>query len=88
MFDIFFEVEREGGDFLTVVRGGYLEHFAGHGFLEAVNAGDAVLHFEDRPYFLDVEGAEIGSFDFSKEDVLDLAGTETGLGGHLCWCGA
>ena len=85
---VFFEVEREGGDLLAGLGGRDLEHLAGHGLLEAVDAGDAVLHLEDGPDFLDVEGAEISGFDFSKEDVLDLAGAEAGLGGHLCGCGA
>ena len=31
------------------------EHFAGHGFAEAIDAGDAVFDFQDRPDFFDVE---------------------------------
>src|SRR6185437_12869445 len=60
---VFFEVEREGGDLLAGLGGRDFEHFAGHGLLEAVNAGDAVLHFEYRTDFLNIEGAEIGGFD-------------------------
>ena len=59
-----------------------LEHLAGHGLLEAVDAGDSVLHFEDGADFFDVELVEVGGFDLAKEDVLDLAGAERGVGGH------
>ena len=59
-----------------------LEHLAGHGFLQAVDAGDSVLHFEDGTDLFDVELVEVGGFDLAKEDVLDLAGAECGVGCH------
>ena len=59
-----------------------LEHLARHGLLEAVDAGDSVLHFEDGTDFLDVELVEVGGFDLAEENVLDLAGAERGFGCH------
>ena len=59
-----------------------LEHLAGHRLLQAVDAGDAVLHLEDGTDFLDVELVEVGGFDLAEEDVLDLAGAERGFGCH------
>ena len=56
-------------------------------FCEAVDAGDAVLHLEDRPDLLDVERVKVSGFDLAKEDVLDLAGAERGVGGHTVWVG-
>ena len=67
---------------LPVSDGGDLEHLAGHGLLEAVDAGDAVLHLEHGTDLLDVELVEIRGFDLAEEDVLDLAGAQRGLGGH------
>ena len=60
-----------------------LEHLAGHGLLQAVDAGDSVLHLEDGSDFFDVELVEVGGFDLAEEDVLDLAGAECGVGGHI-----
>ena len=51
-------------------------------FCEAVDAGDAVLHLEDGADLFDVELVEVGGFDLAKEDVLDLAGAERGVGCH------
>ena len=79
---VFFEVEREAGDDVLGLGGGELEHLAGHGLAEAVDAGDTVLHFQDRTDFLDVEVGEIGSVDLAEENVLDFAGAKGGLGGH------
>ena len=62
-----------------------LEHLAGHGLLEAVDARDAVLDFEDGSDFFDIELVEVSGFDLAKEDVLDLAGAECGVGGHTVW---
>ena len=62
-----------------------LEHLAGHRLLEAVDAGDAVLHLEDGADFLDVELVEVGGFDLAEEDVLDLAGAERGFGMPYEW---
>ena len=60
----------------------HLEHLAGHRLLEAVDAGDSVLHLEDGADFLDVELVEVGGFDLAEENVLDLAGAERGFGSH------
>jgi len=79
---VLFEVEGEGGDGLTGLGGLDLEHLAGHRLLEAVDAGDAVLHLEDGTDLFDIEGVEVGGLDLAEEDVLDLAGTQGGLGSH------
>ena len=73
------------GDFVPRLGGGDLEHLAGHRFLEAVDAGDAVFHFEDGSDLFDIELVKVSGFDFAKEDVLDLAGAERGVGGHTVW---
>jgi hypothetical protein len=44
--------------------------------------GRCRLYLEDGANFLDVELMEVGGFDFAKQDILDLAGAEDGLGGH------
>src|SRR6185437_9385181 len=60
---VLFEVQRERGDLIPGLRGRDLEHLAGHGFLEAVDARDAVFDFEDGPDFFDVEVVEVSRFD-------------------------
>ncbi len=50
---------------------------------KAVYAGDTVLHFEDRAYFLNVQVIEVCGFDLTEEDVLDFARTERGVSGHV-----
>ena len=79
---VLFEIEREGGDGLARFAGVDLEHLAGHGLLEAVNASNSVFHFEDGANFLHVEVVEVSGFDFAKQDVLDLAGAKRGIGCH------
>ncbi len=79
---VLFEVQRERGDLVAGLGRRDLEHLAGHGLLEAVDAGDAVLHFEDGTDLLDIERMEIGGFDLTQEDVLDLAGAKGRLGSH------
>jgi hypothetical protein len=79
---VFFEVEREGRDGLAGLGGVDLEHLTGHRLHEAVDAGDAVLHFEDGTDFLDIEGVEVRRFDFAEEDVLDLTRAQRRLGSH------
>ena len=79
---VLFEVQRERGDFVPGLGRRDLEHLAGHGFLEAVDAGDAVFDFEDGSNLFDIELVKVSGFDFAKEDVLDLAGAESGVGGH------
>ena len=59
-----------------------LEHLAGHRLLQAVDAGDAVLHLEDGADLLDVDRAEIGGLDLLEEDVLQFAGAEDRVSGH------
>ncbi len=51
-------------------------------FVQAVDAGDAVLHLEDGTHLLDIERMEISGLDLTEEDVLDLAGAERRLGSH------
>ena len=70
------------GDDLLGLGGGEFEHFTGHDLAEAIDTGDAVLHFEDGADFLDVEIGEVGGLDLTEEDVLDFAGAQGGLGGH------
>ena len=79
---VLFEIQRERGDLLAGLGRGDLEHLAGHRLLEAVDAGDAVLDFEDGANLFDVELVEVSGFDLAKEDVLDLAGAECGVGCH------
>ena len=79
---VFFEVQRERGDLLARLRRRDLEHLAGHGFAEAVDASDTVLHFENGSDLFDVEVMEVGGGDFAKEDVLDFAGSERGVSSH------
>jgi hypothetical protein len=59
-----------------------LEHLARHRLAKAVDASDAVLHFEDGADFLDVELVEVGGFDLAEQNILDLAGAKRGLGCH------
>ncbi len=79
---VLFEIEREGGDRFAGLGRFDLEHLAGHRLGETVDAGDAVLHFEERPDLFDIEFLEVGRFDLAEEDVLDFAGAERGVGGH------
>ena len=51
-------------------------------FCEAVDARDSVFDFENGSDLFDVELVEVGGFDLAKEDVLDLAGAECGVGCH------
>jgi hypothetical protein len=80
---VLFEVEREAGDRLcrsrTAVNSSISPAIA---FAEAVDAGNAVLHLEDRTDFLDVEISEVSRFDLAEKDVLNFAGAEGGLRGH------
>ena len=80
---VFFEIEREGGDFVAGLGGGDLEHLAGHRLEEPVNAGDTVLYLEQRTDIFDVELVEIRRFDLAEEDVLDFGGAQRGFGGHV-----
>ena len=79
---VFFEIEREGDDLVTGLGRRDLEHLAGHRLLQSVDAGDSVLHLEDRSDLLDVELVEVSRLDLAEQDVLDLAGTEGGFGSH------
>ena len=82
---VFFEIEGEGGDLLAGLGRGDLEHLARHRLAESVDAGDAVLHFEDGPDFLDVELVEVRRLDLAEEYVLDFAWAKNRLSGHdLC----
>ena len=80
---VFLEIEGEGGDLLTRLRGGDLEHLAGHRLLEPVDAGDAVLYLEDGPDFLDIELVEVRRLDLAEEYVLDFAGAKDRFSGHV-----
>ncbi len=73
---VFFEVEDLADDAAFE-----LEEFAGHGILEAVDAGDAVTDFDDGADFADAEPVfEAGDFaledagDFGNVDGHDLGG--------------
>src|SRR5262249_40300959 len=53
---VFFEVEGDAAD----AGAGELEHLAGHHASQAVDAGDAVAHFQDAAHFAHVQpGAEL-----------------------------
>ena len=79
---VFFEIECEASDHGLRFRGRELEHLAGHGLAESVNAGNAVLHFQHRSDFFDVQVGEVGSGNLTEEDVLDFAGAKGGLSSH------
>ena len=79
---VLFEVQRHAGDDGLGFGGRELEHLAGHDLAQAIDAGNAVLHFEDGTDFLDVEIGEIRRFNFAEEDVFDFAGAQGGLGSH------
>src|SRR5213596_1103383 len=72
---VFFQVQRLPGDLLPRLRGGELEHLAGHGRGEPIDAGDAVLHLERRADLAYVDLGEIGRLDFLEEDFFELAGS-------------
>jgi hypothetical protein len=55
-----------GDDLLAGLRRLDLEHLAGHRLLEAVDAGDAVLHLEDGTDFFDVEGVARSAASISR----------------------
>ena len=50
--------------------------------LEAVDAGDAVAHFEHGADFADIFGGEIRRRDLAQQDFLELAGTQNRFSGH------
>ena len=79
---VLFEVQRERGDFVPRLGRRDLEHLAGHRLLQAIDARDAVFDFEDGSNLFDIELVKVSGFDFAKEDVLDFAGAECGVGGH------
>ena len=79
---VFFEVERETGDLFASLRGGDLEHLAGHRLAETVDASNSVLYLENGSNLFDVEVVKIGGRDLAKEDVLDFAGAESRVSGH------
>src|SRR5207237_321141 len=72
---VFLQVQRLPGDLLARLRGGELEHLAGHRRGEPIDAGDAVLHLERRADLAHVDLGEIGRLDFLEEDFFELAGS-------------
>jgi hypothetical protein len=62
--------------------GGDLQHLAGHGALEAVDAGDAVLDLEHLADLLGLECVAV-ALDLTEQHVLDLAGPQRGIRRHL-----
>ena len=84
---VLFQVQGLPRDLLARLRGGELQHLAGHRGGEAVHAGDAVLDLEDGPDFPDVDFGEVRGLDFLEEDLFELAGTENGVAGHRGWVG-
>src|SRR5207302_5408729 len=85
---VFLEVERESGDLVLRLGRGDLEHLAGHRLLEPVDASDAVLDLEHGADVLDVELVQVGSLDFTEQDVFDLARAQGGVGSHTEWSGS
>ena len=61
---------------------GDLQHLAGHGLGEAIDAGDPVLYLQDLPHFLGMEILLV-VLDLGKEDVLDFTGSKLGHVGHF-----
>src|SRR5207249_1818459 len=79
---VFLEVQGEPGDLLAGPRDREFEHLARHGGREPVDPGDAVLDLEDGADFADVDVRQVSGLDFLEEKVLQLAGTQDGVGGH------
>ena len=79
---VFLEIQRESGDLVARRGDRELEHLARHRRREAVDAGDAVLHLEDRADLANVDVREVCRLNFLEEEVLELAGSQDGVGGH------
>ena len=79
---VLFEVQRECRDRFTGLGRRDLEHLGRHRFRETVDARDTVLYLED---FADLLGLKLVlvALDLVEQDVLDLAGAELGVVGHL-----
>ena len=80
---VLFQVEHQPRHRVAGLRRGELEHLARDSRLETVNPGDAVPHLENGADLGDVAGGEIGGGDLTKQNVLQFAGTEGGIGGHV-----
>ena len=74
---IFFEVQRDAGNAVRE-----REHFAGHDFVEAVNARDAVANGDDRANFFDGHRLLI-IFDLLADDFCDFVSFDAR---HSCSC--
>ena len=60
-----------------------LEHLARHRRLKAVDAGDAVADLQHGADLRHVGGRQVGGRDLAEQDVLELARTQNGIGGHV-----
>src|SRR5438270_513706 len=80
---VLFEVQRLADHLVARLGRGELEHLAGHGRGEPVDARDPVLYLEHRADLPHVELGQVGRLDFLEEDRFQLAGSENGIGGHV-----
>src|SRR5205085_7187751 len=80
---VFFEVEAETRDHVAGFGSRDFEHLTRHRLVQAIDASDSVLYFEDSANLFDVQFLEVSRFDLAKQNVLDLAWAERGLGCHM-----
>ena len=79
---VLFEVQRERGHGVTRGGGRDLEHLRRHRLRQAIDAGDSVSYLENFTDLLRLELVFV-PLDLVEQDVLDLAGAELGVVGHL-----
>ena len=79
---VLFEVQRLRDNDVSSLAGADLEHLAGHGLRETVDACNTILHFEDSADLVNVDLVEIRRFDLAQQNVLDLTRAECGFGSH------
>src|SRR5256886_13466065 len=60
----------------------YTTLFRSHRRREAVDASNTVLHLEDGTNLTDVDVREVCRLNLLEEKVLELAGSQDGVGGH------
>ena len=79
---VLLQVEHQPGDDLAGLLRRELEHLAGDGVPEPVDAGDAVADFENGADLGYVHRTQVGGLDFLEEDVLEFTGAEGRFAGH------
>ena len=80
---VLLEVEHQPVHRLAGLRRGELEHLSRDRFPESVDPGDAVLDLERGPDLGGIRLGQIRRLDLAKQDVLDFAGPEDGIGRHV-----